>query len=150
MAQTTAGEVVYGRDVRVGCGAVRGVYHGGNQVNKYRTIPHPSALPDALEHMASLCQIEKLGRMPGSIRFMMLENAADRIMRCCFRNRWTMLWYVFLQALRSERERAHGILYRFWRYKIQGKSLGADWHEMMSSLCPRCKERHEIEWGGGG
>jgi ribosomal protein L37AE/L43A len=94
--------------------------------------------------MESLCRIEKDGRMPGSIRFMMLENAADRIMRACFKNRWSMVWYLFLQALRSERERVSGSCYRFWRYKIQGRSPDADWHQMMTQMCPRCNERHEM------
>lgn len=111
---------------------------------KYRPIAHPDWLPEALSHMASLCRIEKDGHMPESIRFMMLENAADRILRACFSSRWSMLWYLFLGALQNEQSRIYGACFRFWRYKVQGKSAAEDWHRMMSSLCPRCKERHEI------
>ncbi len=113
-------------------------------MDKYRPVAHPDWLPEALEHMGSLCRIEKDGRMPDSIRFMMLENAADRIMRACFKSRWAMLWYLFVAALQNERSRVHGAVYRFWRYKVQGKSPDADWHAMISMVCPRCKDRCEI------
>ena len=87
-----------------------------------RKIAHPDWLPDALTHSQSVGRLYLAGTIPEILRHELLSNAADRVLRACYRSRWELVWVMFGKALRGERERIYGIIYRFWRYRVQMKS----------------------------
>ncbi len=113
-------------------------------MRKSRPITHPDWLKQAMDDFKKTTQLHERGILPGSIEFFMISTPIYRMMRCCFPNRWAVLWWVFCDAIGHERERLYGVLYRFWRYRVKMKSQDEDFHKMMTSLCPFCHERHEI------
>ena len=111
---------------------------------KSRPIAHPDWLKEAMKDFKTTTRIYNKGILPDSIEFFMVTTPIHRMMRCCFRNQWALLWWTFCRALAHERERLSGMLYRFWRYRIQMKSQEADLHRILTSVCPRCNDRCEI------
>lgn len=111
---------------------------------KSRPIAHPDWLKQAMEDFKKTISLHERGILPKSIEFFMISTPIHRMMRCLFPNRWSMIWWMFCEALWHECERLHGFLYRFWRYRIKMKSQDEDFHRMMTSVCPHCQGRHEI------
>lgn len=112
--------------------------------NLKRKIAHPAQLPAALKNTESVSRLYLGGLIPDVLKCELLVGSADRVLRACYRNRWEIAWVMLRKAVRSERERIHGILWRFWRYQIQMKSQAEDLRLLMTEVCPHCRERHEI------
>lgn len=115
---------------------------GTPSMNLSQKISHPDWLPDAMRHADSVNRLYRSGAIPEVLQHTMVSNAADRIIRACYPTRWSLVRLMIVQAIKGDTERIHGILYRFWRYRIQMKSQAADIHRMMTQMCPACSERH--------
>jgi hypothetical protein len=110
-------------------------------IGNRRSIAHPDWLKTAMKDFESTQRNYARGVYPSSIEFFMLTTPIHRLLRCCFRNHWAMLWWLFVKALQSERERIGGILWRFWHYRILMESEDAALNEMLSQNCPKCGNR---------
>ncbi len=114
-------------------------------MNLKRRIARPALLPDAMAHSESVNRLYRNGLVPEILKHQLVAGAAERILRACYRSRWEMVWAFFLSALRGTHERFYGILWRFWRYRIQRKSQAEDIHRLMTDVCPACGKREEIQ-----
>lgn len=108
---------------------------------KPRSIAHPEWLRSALRDFKSTERLYLNGTFPKVLEFPMMAVAIHRQLRSCFRSRWAMLWWLFIDALGFERERLHGVLYRFWRYRVKMKSQDSDMNKFLSQNCPQCHNR---------
>lgn len=103
-----------------------------------KSIAHPEWVDSALEDIAKFRRIRALPHFPKSLDYPMFTTDVARLAKCAWPSLYHAAWWFLCRAIGSTKERIHGTIYRFWRYRIQMKSQDRDWREMMSYLCLKC------------
>jgi ribosomal protein L37AE/L43A len=113
-----------------------------------RSLAHPEWLDQFWTDFDRQTALIRNGTLPEVLHFLFLVTLACRILKIAFRSRWAAARYVMAWAAAGTREYIHGVVLRFWRYRVLMRSQDRDFRELISHHCTKCKELHPFDATG--